>query len=164
MHPRTPKSNWKLHWLEAEGDLSPWRRRIVSGVKAARRAIAAVVPPPPLDILVQRLAGGVIPEIGMVGHAYRKGLTGLTLDPDNRHFATCLRDGLASTGEPDVATLVNVPAHTRASRQVERREKADPPADVRPAREASARGLRPRQCTRSAGGIRKKPGKQGLSA
>lgn len=47
----------------------------------------------PLDILVQRLPGAVIPESGMVGHAYRKGLFALTLDPDNPHFAASLEQG-----------------------------------------------------------------------
>jgi uncharacterized protein YjaZ len=52
-----------------------------------------VLPLPSLDIMVQRLSGAVIPEIGMVGHAYRKRLFGLTLDPDNPHFPRCLEDG-----------------------------------------------------------------------
>ena len=43
--------------------------------------------------MVQRLAGAVIPEIGIVGHAYRKGLFALTLDPDNPHFGVRLSDG-----------------------------------------------------------------------
>jgi hypothetical protein len=84
---------WKLHWLEAEGDLGPWRGRIASEVEETRRAVALVLPLPCLDIMVQRLSGAVIPEIGMVGHAYRKGLFGLTLDPDNPHFARSLEDG-----------------------------------------------------------------------
>lgn len=37
---------WTLHWLEAEGDLAPWRPRIVHEVEAARDAIGRAVPPP----------------------------------------------------------------------------------------------------------------------
>ncbi len=85
--------DWRLHWLEAEGALAPWRERITSEVEAAWDAVACVVRTPPLDILVQRLPGAVIPEIGMVGHAHRKGLFSLTLDPDNPHFASSLEQG-----------------------------------------------------------------------
>lgn len=85
--------HWQVHWLEAEGDLTPWRPAIASEIAAARSAVAQVVPPPRLDILVQRLAGAVIPEIGLVGHAYRRSLFALTVDPDNPHFAAGLTDG-----------------------------------------------------------------------
>lgn len=84
---------WQLHWLSAEGDLGPWQGQIAAEIEAARLFVARAVPPPRLDILVQRVAGAVIPEIGMVGHAYRKTMFALTLDPDNPHFATGLRDG-----------------------------------------------------------------------
>ena len=85
--------DWQLHWLEAEGDLGTWRERITTEVAATYETVSGLITPPRLDILVQRLAGAVIPEIGMVGHAYRKALFGLTLDPDNPHFETCLGDG-----------------------------------------------------------------------
>ncbi len=85
--------DWRLHWLEAEGDLGPWRERIALDVHTAWEAVSRVLQTSPVDILVQRLSGGVIPEIGMGGHAYRKGLLALTLDPDNQHFATCLKEG-----------------------------------------------------------------------
>lgn len=84
---------WQLHWLEAEGSLAPWRERIVAEIDAAREAIATLAAPPGLDILVQRLPGAGIPELGMVGHAYRKALFALTLDPDNANFAASLADG-----------------------------------------------------------------------
>lgn len=84
---------WTLHWLEAEGDLRPWRAAIEAEVGAAHAAVSKLLKPPRLDILVQRLAGAVIPEIGMVGHAYRRGLFALTLDPDSLHFAIALAGG-----------------------------------------------------------------------
>lgn len=52
-----------------------------------------MLPPPRLDVLVQRLAGATISEIGTVGHADRKSLFVLTLDPDNPNFERCLDDG-----------------------------------------------------------------------
>lgn len=84
---------WQLHWLEASGDLRPWRDPITSEVEVALHAIARLLPLPSLDILVQRLAGAGIPQIGMVGHAYRAALFALTLDPDNPNFERSLREG-----------------------------------------------------------------------
>ena len=93
MHWGTDGMEWRLHWLEAEGELSSWRERITSEIEAAWEAVARLVHTPLLDILVQRLPGAVIPEIGMVGQAYRKGLFALTLDPDNPHFSASLNEG-----------------------------------------------------------------------
>lgn len=72
---------WRLHWLEASGDLDPWRSTIAEEVEIARKAIAGVLPVSPLDILVQRLPGAVIPETGTTGLAMRPGLFSLTIDP-----------------------------------------------------------------------------------
>ncbi|TXN80273.1 DUF2268 domain-containing putative Zn-dependent protease [Methylobacterium sp. WL8] len=84
---------WQLHWLEASGDLGPWRNIVAGEVEIARRAVARVLPVPPIDILVQRLPGEVIPETGTTGQAIRPGLFSLTIDPDNPNFAPALRDG-----------------------------------------------------------------------
>jgi hypothetical protein len=86
-------TEWRLHWLEAEGDLRPWHSQIRSEVEATRALVSNSVTPPRLDILVQRLSGAVIPEIGMVGHAYRRSLFALTLDPENANFAASLLNG-----------------------------------------------------------------------
>ena len=93
MHWGNDGMEWRLHWLEAEGELNSWRERITSEIEAAWEAVARLVHTPLLDILVQRLPGAVIPEIGMVGQAYRKGLFALTLDPDNPHFSASLDEG-----------------------------------------------------------------------
>ncbi|KAB1073522.1 DUF2268 domain-containing protein [Methylobacterium planeticum] len=85
--------SWQLHWLEASGDLSPWRATIIAEVEIARNAVAGVLPPAPLDILVQRLPGAVIPETGTAGQAIRGSLFSLALDPDNPNFERSLRDG-----------------------------------------------------------------------
>jgi hypothetical protein len=65
---------------------------IAAEVSATYASVSRLITPPRLDILVQR-RGMVIPEIGMVGQAYRKGLFALTLDPNNPHFTGCLGDG-----------------------------------------------------------------------
>ncbi|MBV8779218.1 MAG: hypothetical protein JO258_18640 [Alphaproteobacteria bacterium] len=86
-------SSWTLHWLEAEGGLGPWRGRVAAEIEATRGIVAGLVAPPRLDIVVQRLPGWVIPEIGLVGHSYRRSLFSLTLDPDNPNFAASLENG-----------------------------------------------------------------------
>lgn len=85
--------SWRLHWLEASGDLGPWRDTIAAEVEIARKAVAGVLPIAPLDILVQRLPAAVIPETGTMGQAYSDTLFSLGLDPDNTNFERSLRDG-----------------------------------------------------------------------
>ncbi|KMO40149.1 hypothetical protein VQ02_08430 [Methylobacterium variabile] len=85
--------SWHLHWLEASGDLRPWRAAITAEVEVARKAVAAMLPVPPLEILVQRLPGAVIPETGTTGQTIRKSLFSLTVDPDNPNFERSVRDG-----------------------------------------------------------------------
>lgn len=91
--PGNPTVTWTVHWLEASGDLGPWRDAVAAEVEIARGAILGLMPLPPLDILVQREAGAVIPETGTMGRAHRENLFSLTLDPDNPNFAQALRDG-----------------------------------------------------------------------
>jgi hypothetical protein len=86
-------AEWTLHWLEAEGELEPWRSQIATEIETTKQIMAGLIAPPRLDILIQRLPGWVIPEIGMVGHSYRRSLFALTLDPDNPNFAQSLLDG-----------------------------------------------------------------------
>ncbi len=84
---------WRLHWLEAEGDLTPRRHQIASEIATARCAVAGNVATPPLDILVQRCRHAVIPRIGMGGRAHRDRLLAISLDPDNPNFANSLANG-----------------------------------------------------------------------
>ncbi|SFL84395.1 DUF2268 domain-containing putative Zn-dependent protease [Methylobacterium pseudosasicola] len=85
--------SWHVHWLEASGDLLPWRDTVAAEIAVARDAIARVLPLPSLDILVERRPGETIPETGTAGRAYRPSLFSLTLDPDNPNFATSLGNG-----------------------------------------------------------------------
>ena len=84
---------WSLHWLEATGDLGPWKDAITAEMEATWRHLAASLTPSRLDILLQHLSGAEFPEIGRVGHAYRPGLFALTLDRDNPNFEASLGDG-----------------------------------------------------------------------
>lgn len=85
--------DWRLHWLEAEGDLAAWRDRIGLEIEAARQAVAGILPPFQLDILVERVTGAVIPDVGTTGRAYRPGLCSLTVGPLNPNFAVSLDHG-----------------------------------------------------------------------
>ena len=86
-------SDWTLHWLEASGDLAPWRDTIAFEVEEARCRVARIVSPPPLDILVRRAPGQVIPEFGIAGYAPDAHRVFLSVDPDNPNFADTLRGG-----------------------------------------------------------------------
>lgn len=85
--------NWTLHWLEASGDLEPLRAEIQKNFEAAYNSVAGLLPPPRLDVLIQMGAGETIPEMGIVGRAYRGTLFAMTLDPDNPNFAKSMVDG-----------------------------------------------------------------------
>lgn len=84
---------WTLHWLEASGSLAELRRELIDEFAAAYEAIARLMPPPRLDVLIQRLPGETIPEMGLVGRAYRSSMFTMTLDPDNPNFFSSLRTG-----------------------------------------------------------------------
>ena len=71
--------SWQVHWLEATADLSPWRETIAQEIEATRNHLAGFKPPPRLDILVQRIPGGVIPEIGIGGSRLACGSLALTV-------------------------------------------------------------------------------------
>jgi hypothetical protein len=64
--------NWTLHWLEANGSLAAWRSDVVQQAEAAYATVAALMPPPPLDILLQPAPG---------------------LDPQNPSLPAALQDG-----------------------------------------------------------------------
>lgn len=89
--------HWTIRWLEVEGSLAPWRERIDTEIGKAFSAIRAVVDPPRVDILLQRLTGRVIPELGHGGYSLRKGSIVITLDPDNSNFEDRLSPGLRRT-------------------------------------------------------------------
>lgn len=84
---------WTLHWLEASGSLDEFRGELVAEFEIAYSAISRSMPAPLLDVLIQRLPGETIAELGLVGRAYRSTMFSMTLDPDNPNFATSLRDG-----------------------------------------------------------------------
>ncbi len=84
---------WTLHWLEASGYLSGYRTEITAAFEQAYRTVSTIMPPPRLDIIVQRLAGETIPEMGLVGRAYRSTMFSMTVDLDNPNFTRSLSEG-----------------------------------------------------------------------
>ena len=84
---------WTLHWLEASGSLAELRSELNGEFEVAYQAISHLMPPPRLDVLIQRLTGETIPEMGMVGRAYRSTMFTMTIDPDNPNFFPSLRTG-----------------------------------------------------------------------
>lgn len=87
----------RLHFLEADGSLAPWRERITADLQlTAERvgeSVAAADRAAPIDVLVERRPGETIPELGLCGSCYRRGLVTITLDPDNPNFETSIAKG-----------------------------------------------------------------------
>ncbi len=58
---------WTLHWLQAAGTLAPWRSRIRGEIDAAFDAIARIMPPPRVDIVIHQIPHWPVPELGFGG-------------------------------------------------------------------------------------------------
>jgi len=58
---------WTLHWLQAAGSLAPWRSRIRGEIDAAFQAIACVMRPPRVDIVIHQIPHWPVPELGFGG-------------------------------------------------------------------------------------------------
>lgn len=84
---------WKLHWLEASGDVGPYKSSIVRAAELACEHLSSVTRVPPLDILVQCMPEAVIPETGFAGRAYSPTLFGLAIDPANPNLPGMLENG-----------------------------------------------------------------------
>lgn len=89
--------SWTLHFLEAEGSLHPWRGHLKAEARTAEQRIATCLAPhiemPPIDVVIQRLTGETIPELGLAGFSLRRSCMAITLDPDNPHFEASLQAG-----------------------------------------------------------------------
>lgn len=87
----------RLHFLEADGSLAPWRETILNDVRTTAErvggSVSATDRSAPVDVLVERRPGETIPELGLSGACYRRGLVTVTLDPDNLNFETSLVRG-----------------------------------------------------------------------
>lgn len=84
---------WTLHWLEASGSLAEHRCELIGEFDAAYKTVSRLMTPPRLDVLIQRLAGETIPEMGLVGRAYRSTMFTMTIDPDNPNLLSSLSTG-----------------------------------------------------------------------
>lgn len=84
---------WALHWLEASGSLDKFRDEVIGEFEAAYKTVSRLITPPRLDVLIQRLPGETIPEMGLMGRAYRSTMFCMTIDPDNPNWLPSLRNG-----------------------------------------------------------------------
>ncbi len=87
-------NDWRLHWLEAAGSLSPWREVLTAEVHAGCKAADRRATLPTVDIVVQNVPRSGIPELGMGANAYRPNCFSLSLDPQNPRFADSLAEGI----------------------------------------------------------------------
>lgn len=76
---------WTLHWLQAAGTLAPWRARIRTEIEAAFDAIARVVTPPRVDIVIHQIKHWPVSELGFGGSAPSR--TTMFLGFDTEHPA-----------------------------------------------------------------------------
>jgi hypothetical protein len=83
-------SLWKLHWLEATGDLSEWYDCITEQVEDAYIAMKSFVQPTSMDILIEKGNGNVTPETGMRTDVIRPNLAKLVFDNYNENFSKTL--------------------------------------------------------------------------
>lgn len=87
----------RIHFLEADGSLAAWREQILTEVQSTAERVGGSVSPSdkaaPVDVIVERRPGETIPELGLSGTCYRRGLVTVTLDPDNPNFETSLANG-----------------------------------------------------------------------
>lgn len=87
----------RVHFLEADGSLSPWRGRILEQVRETAERVGAAVSvsdsSAPIDVLVEYRVGETIPELGIAGACYRRAVVFFTLDPENENFEASLAAG-----------------------------------------------------------------------
>lgn len=84
---------WKLHWLEASGEVRQYESVIVREAETAFHHLSCVTDVPRLDILIQCVPEAVIPETGFAGRAYSSTLFGMAIDPANPNLSRELQNG-----------------------------------------------------------------------
>lgn len=84
---------WKMHWLEASGDIELYKSAIIRAAAIACKRLSSVIHVPRLDILIQCMPEAVIPELGFAGRAYNSTLFGLAIDPGNPNLTQMLENG-----------------------------------------------------------------------
>lgn len=87
----------RVHFLEADGSLAPWREQMLEAVRETAERVGASVSAAdsaaPIDVLVECRPGETIPELGIAGACYRRALVFFTLDPGNDNFEASLAAG-----------------------------------------------------------------------
>ncbi|MBC3213775.1 DUF2268 domain-containing putative Zn-dependent protease [Serratia fonticola] len=83
----------KLHWLTASGSLESYRQQITDEFDLAIESVGTFCHLPALDVLVQRVVSGTIPELGLSGRAWGPHLFSMFFDPDNPNFINSIKNG-----------------------------------------------------------------------
>jgi len=79
--------SWAIHLCNSTGKLDAYADRIHEAIGSVQSKTETIIPALQLDVVVQVIKNGVIPELGLVGHTLTGDLTYLTLDPDNENLA-----------------------------------------------------------------------------
>ncbi len=88
---------WTVHYLNARAALDPVLPQINRTLIVTEERLAAVVPLPRLDVVIQSTPGHSIPQLGHVGHSPRPGVIMLSFDPNNAQMQRHLDAPLART-------------------------------------------------------------------
>ncbi|CAI0999462.1 Predicted Zn-dependent protease (DUF2268) [Serratia fonticola] len=83
----------KLRWLPASGSLESYRQQITDEFDLAMESVGTFCHLPALDVLVQRVVSGTIPELGVSGRAWGPHLFSMFFDPDNPNFINSIKNG-----------------------------------------------------------------------
>ncbi|MHB0953126.1 MAG: DUF2268 domain-containing putative Zn-dependent protease [Allorhizobium sp.] len=90
----------QLHFLEAEGSLAPWRSVLQQQADSIVARIGEIVPSRfhrhAVDVVIQYLPDEAIPELGIGGSCFRRGLVTINLDPEAADFEKHLNLGFFS--------------------------------------------------------------------
>ena len=74
---------WSVHYLNARGALDPFKDRIDAALREVSRRVVPVTDPVVLDIVIQAIPNGGIPDIGHAGKCACPGNISFTFDPGN---------------------------------------------------------------------------------
>ncbi len=87
-----------LHFLQAEGSLTPWRDVLRLRSNSVAERISKIVPSEfgrhEVDVVIQHLPDETVPELGIGGSCFRRGLVTISLDPGARGFEDHLTSGV----------------------------------------------------------------------
>ncbi|MES9903620.1 MAG: DUF2268 domain-containing putative Zn-dependent protease [Sedimenticola sp.] len=82
--------SWTIHCLNSRSALTPNMERVKEAISNVHSRTFGSVPEIPLDIVVEAVVNGGIPETGYCGYSPRPGVIFLSIDPSNENLKSHL--------------------------------------------------------------------------